>query len=121
VTVVGTGWPDDGWVSSVEVLQCPADAFDSFDCLPAEATTVGPVGAVEAVPLPETVDKVREEMAFETTLEVHTVLDLEFGGVVDCRMEDCIVLAEDFGGERSARVPISFLVGPIAASPPFTG
>lgn len=121
VTVVGTGWPDDGWVSSVEVLQCPADAFDSFDCLPAEATTVGPVGAVEAVPLPETVDEVREEMAFETTLEVHTVLDLEFGGVVDCRMEDCIVLAEDFGGERSARVPISFLVGPIAASPPFTG
>jgi hypothetical protein len=55
------------------------------------------------------------------TLEVHTVLDLEFGGLVDCRTEDCIVLAEDFGGERSARAPISFLVGPISATPPFTG
>lgn len=121
VTVVGTGWPDDGWVSSVEILQCPADAFDSFDCFPAEETTVGPASAVEAVPLPETADEAREELAFETTLEVHTVLDLEFGGSVDCRTEDCIVLAEDFGGERSARAPISFLVGPISATPPFTG
>ncbi len=123
VTVSGTGWPDDGWVSSVEVLQCPADAFDSFDCFPAEETTVAPAGAVEAVPLPETADEAREAMAFETTLEVHTVLDLEFGGRVDCRTEGCIVLAEDFGGERSARAPISFLVdpGPISATPPFTG
>ena len=121
VTVTGTGWPDDGWVSSVEVLQCPADAFDSFDCLPAEETTVRPAGAVEAVPLSETADQAREEMAFEMTLEVHTVLDLEFGGLVDCRTEDCIVLAEDFAGERSARAPISFLVGPVSATPPFTG
>jgi hypothetical protein len=123
VTVSGTGWPDDGWVSSVEVLQCPADAFSSFDCFPAEEATAGPAGAVEAVPLPETADEAREAMAFETTLEVHTVLDLEFRGLVDCRTEGCIVLAEDFGGERSARAPLSFLAdpGPISATPPFTG
>jgi hypothetical protein len=56
------------------------------------------------------------------TLTVRSNLHLEFGERVDCRVEDCVVLAESFGGDRSDRTPITFgAPGPVSASPSFTG
>ncbi len=123
VTVSGTGWPADVGSFGLEILQCPADAYDSFDCWPAETVETEVPTEHEAVPMARTAAEVQNPgVSFETTLVVRAVLDLEFGRV-DCRIEDCIVLAEDVSGGRSARAPIRFgsAVGPISATPPFTG
>ena len=129
VTVTGTGWPSG---EEIEVAQCPAWAYDLFECDDRTIVTAD-TEAVESdpIPLPRTEAEAEAVAAsgstLSATLTVRADLRLEvFPGDppgYDCTVKRCVVMASDFGAFRMARAPITFgeEVGPVSASPAFTG
>lgn len=118
VVVTGTGWPAFEYL---DVLQCAPDRGQLVACAEAGAF-VAPRSGVEVVPLARTPAETANTGAdFRTELTVRAQFRDWDGAMVDCRVLDCVVVAEDFGGLHRARAPIRFRVGPISATPPFTG
>jgi hypothetical protein len=129
LTVTGTGWPTG---EHIEIAQCPAGAFDLFECDDTTAVSVVTESSgTGRVPLPRS-EAEAEAVAtpgstISATLTVRSRLTFENvlprPSDYDCTTEPCIVMASDWAGLRAARVRISFgdAVGPISATPTFTG
>ena len=121
VTVTGTNWPHD---QPILLTQCPYGEHDFYAC---DFLDGGGFAWPRSVTLPVARTRADAESStgFRAEMRVRTRIWTERGRL-DCRVDRCAVLASDDTGMRQAQAPISFAeaaegVGPISASPSFTG
>jgi hypothetical protein len=117
VRVTGTNWPHD---QPLLISQCPTGTDEAIMCDGDLMDFVWPENVI--VPVAQTRAEAEAGTGFTLDFTVRTHIAVDQGDV-DCRVEPCSIVASDDFALHRAGAPISFgeVVGPVSASPSFSG